>query len=349
MEERLLAGRLAAALYLTGAATGALLLVLPGVDVTRPGLLKALLVVGAVWGLLGLTVVPWRTAPPIVSHLSSFAGLPITAAVMASTGGAASPARFYLLFVVFYCSYFYPPREAALYLAGCMVVHAAPLAYDGNVILDGFVAELAVILPTYAVLGGLLIASKQLQLRLWDGAHALALTDPLTGVSNRRAFETAMELGVSGGDRAVDRTGLLLLDLDDFKAANTLFGHTGGDRVLCAVAEALREAARGGDMVARLGGDEFAILATGSNESGTARLADRVLEALKRADEALALPGFKLGASVGWATFPTPVGDKAQLYAQADLALGAAKASGKSSWRAAGLQWSSPSQHVSTS
>lgn len=349
MEERLLAGRLAAALYLTGAGTACLLLVLPGVDVTQPRVLVALLVAGAVWGVLGLTVVPWRTAPPVVSHLSSFMGLPITAAVMASTGGSASPARFYLLFVVFYCSYFYPPREAVLYLLGSMAVHAAPLAYEAGVAESGLVAELAVIVPTYAVLGALIIASKQLQLQLRERADALALTDALTGVANRRAFEAAMELGAAGGDRAVDRTGVLLVDLDDFKSANTLFGHTGGDRVLCAAAEALREAARGNDMVARLGGDEFVILASGSNEVGTARLAERVLEALRHADEALALPGFRLAASLGWATYPAPVADKAQLYEQADLALGAAKASGKATGRAADPQSTSRSLPVSTS
>jgi diguanylate cyclase (GGDEF)-like protein len=347
-EERLLAGRLASALYLTGAVTGALMLVMPGVHVTATGLVAAIAAGGFAWGLLGWFVIPWRTAPPIVSHLSSFMGLPVTAAVMACTGGAASPARFYLLFIVFYCSYFYPPREAVLYLVGCMAVHALPVLYAGNALDEGFVAELVVILPIYAVLGGLIIASKQLQLSLREKATALALIDPLTGVANRRAFEAAMELGAAGGGRAIDRTGVLLVDLDDFKSANTLFGHTGGDRVLCAAAEALREAARGNDMVARLGGDEFVILASGSNEVGTARLADRVLECLRRADEGLDLPGFRLTASVGWATYPAPVKKRGELLDQADLALAAAKASGKSTGRAAETRAVSRSLPVST-
>ena len=133
----------------------------------------------------------------------------------------------------------------------------------------------------------------------------LALTDDLTGVSNRRAFEAALDALVAGS-RAGDGTGLLLVDLDDFKEANTLFGHTGGDRVLCAAANALRDAARGNDMVARLGGDEFAILATAVTESGMRRLADRLFECIHRADGPLALDGFELNASAGLAVFPDP-------------------------------------------
>ena len=168
------------------------------------------------------------------------------------------------------------------------------------------------------MLGALIIAAKRLQVEMRERADALALSDPLTGVANRRAFEALMDLGRSGG-RASDRIGLLLVDLDDFKTANTLFGHTGGDRVLCAAADALREAARGNDLVARLGGDEFAILATGISRPATERLAQRVLDKVAAADRELDLPGFRLSASVGWATHPDPVEDRAELYRRADI------------------------------
>ena len=185
-----------------------------------------------------------------------------------------------------------------------------------------------------------------------ERADALALADPLTGVANRRAFEVAMDLGRAGA-RTTDQIGLLLVDLDDFKSANTLFGHTGGDRVLCAAAEALREAARGNDVVARLGGDEFAILATGITRKATEQLAERVLHAVAVADRDLGLAGFHLTASVGWATYPDPVADRGELYRQADIALGQAKAEGKAAWRAAatppGAQETSRSLPVSTS
>src|SRR5687768_15361262 len=99
-EERTTAGRFAAALYITGAVTALLLPVMPGVAVGDTAVLVAVAAAGGLWGLLAFAVVPWERVPPIVSLLSSFAGLPITAIVMAETGGATSPARFYLFFMV---------------------------------------------------------------------------------------------------------------------------------------------------------------------------------------------------------------------------------------------------------
>ncbi len=333
-DERRLAGQVAAALYLTGGVTGLLLLVMPGVDVTHPGVLLAVAGAGLLWGAVALKLVPWERSPPMVSHLSSFMGLPITAIVMAETGGASSPARFYLLFIVFYCSWFYPAREAAAYLALCVVVHSLPLVYDTDPVGGGFLAELIVIVPTYVVLGGLISASKSLLVRLREESDLLSLTDPLTGVANRRAFEASLARHV-GGSRATDATGLLFVDLDDFKSANTLFGHAGGDTVLCRAAESLREAARGNDLVARLGGDEFAIIVRGVTEDGMRHVADRVLACVQRADQDLALTGFRLSVSIGWAVYPQHAGTTDELLEHADFALSGAKASGKGRWQAA--------------
>ena len=333
-EERVTAGRFAAALYLIGSATALLLPVMPGVDVDDTAVLIAVAAAGGVWGVLALTVVPWERTPPIVSLMSSFAGLPITAIVMAETGGATSPARFYLFFLIFFCCYFYVPREAAFFVVASMAVYSLPLLYQSGLADSGFVSELLVILPTFAVLGGLIAVSKQLNVRLREESMVMALTDELTGISNRRAFEAAID-AIVGGQRAGDGTGLLLVDLDDFKDANTLFGHTGGDRVLVAAANALRDAARGNDMVARLGGDEFAIMANGVTESGMRRLADRLFECMRRADAGLSLDGFELTASAGWAVFPTQAANSTELFERADQALAEAKMGGKGTWRSA--------------
>jgi diguanylate cyclase (GGDEF)-like protein len=348
-EERRLAGRLAAALYLTGAVTGALLLVMPGVEVTSPEVVLIAVTAGLVWGSAALLVVPWERAHPLVTHLSSSFGLPIVVATMAATGGASSPARFYLMFIVFYASWFYPPRAAVVYVVLCIATHALPLAYDSEPVASGFAAELIVLVPTYLVLGGLIGASRSLLVRLRDESHSLSLTDALTGLANRRSFEAMMSRHV-GGDRRTDGTGLLLIDLDDFKAANTLFGHSGGDRVLKRVAAALRESSRGNDLVARLGGDEFAIVTSGASAEGMGKLADRVLACLRRADEELALPGFKLSASVGFAVYPDHAQTADELIEHADFALSGAKAAGKDRSQAATRrQATSRSRPVSTS
>lgn len=327
-EERRLAGRFAAALYLTGAGTGALLLVMPGVDVRNAEVVLIFVAIGLAWGLAALVLVPWERAPGWVTHASSLFGIPTVIFIMAETGGASSPARFYLMFVVFYASWFYPWRAAAVYVALCMATHALPLVYEPDPVASGFLAELIVLAPTYLVLAWLIGASRALLVRLRDESRSLSLTDALTGVANRRSFEAMMDRHV-GGDRRTDGTGLLLVDLDDFKDANTLFGHSGGDRVLCRAAAALREASRGNDLVARLGGDEFAIVTWGASAMGMDKLAKRVLVCLRRADEELALPGFKLTASVGFAVYPDHAQTADELIEHADFALSGAKAAGK--------------------
>jgi diguanylate cyclase (GGDEF)-like protein len=327
-EERRLAGLVAGGLYATGATTATAILLLPGVPKDHWRTILALAVFGIVWGAACLTAIPWERAHPLVSHLSSAMGFPITALAVAATGGASSPARYYLLFIVVYCSYFYPPSEAIPYLLGCVTVYALPVLYDRGAVDEGFVADLAVMAPTFLVIGGLIIAGKRLLVDLRDRADELARCDPLTGLANRRAFVDALT-AQHGGRRADDVFGLLLVDLDGFKDANTLYGFPAGDEVLREAAAALRSTARAADLVARLGGDEFALLIRGASEQGMQSRASRVLDALRAADERLELSGFRLSGSVGWALYPQDAETGDELVAAADLALRGAKATGK--------------------
>jgi diguanylate cyclase (GGDEF)-like protein len=280
------------------------------------------------WALVCFTVIPWDRAHPLVSHFSTFMGFPATAIVVAATGGARSPAIFYLLFIVAYCAYFYRPKEAWPYLAGCVAVHALPIAYDPGAVEEGLVAELIIIGPTYLLLGGLILAGKRLLVDLRDEARAASLHDSLTGLENRRALMDALYARV-GGERTSDATGLLLLDLDDFKDANTIYGHPGGDQVLRETARALKRAARESDVVARLGGDEFAIVAQGIDTAGMRALSERILWAIRGADVKLELPEFHLRASAGWALYPKDADNVDELIAAADLSMRGAKVSGK--------------------
>ena len=327
-EERRLAGVLAGVLYLTGSVTVLALLVLPGATTAHWEVVVACSVVAAAWGSACVLLIPWETVHPLVSHLSSFGGLPLTAVVMSATGGAQSPARFLLFFVVVYAAYFYPPREAAPHFLGCIAVAGLPLLYDDNALDAHLPAELVIAGATYVVLGGGILAGKALLVDLRNQAVDLSLRDSLTGLCNRRALMELLEKHV-GGQRASDVTGLLLVDLDEFKDANTLFGHPGGDRVLRATADALRHSARGDDMAARLGGDEFAIVARNVNRGVMEKLAQRVLDAIREADRTLALPGFRISASVGWAMAPNDATTVDDLMVKADSALQAAKHSGK--------------------
>lgn len=166
----------------------------------------------------------------------------------------------------------------------------------------------------------------------------MAYADYLTGLPNRARFMAALEearAAAAAGSPAC----VLLVDLDGFKAVNDLAGHDAGDRLLCEVADLLRAGAREEDLVARLGGDEFALLVPGDKEEGTG-LAERLVELLGRpfrlrsADGVLG-PVFAVSGSIGLAEL-VPDDAATATIRQADLALRAAKAAGKSCVRTSG-------------
>src|SRR3954453_16771555 len=151
-EERRLAGQVAGALYLVAAVTALLLLVLPHVEHAHWPVLVGSAAWGVVWGSLCLTAVPWERAHPLVSHFSSSMGFPASIAVVAATGGAESPARYYGLFILVYAAYFYSSREAWPYVLAVVAMYALPLTYDHGIVATGFLAEVIVLGPSYIVL-----------------------------------------------------------------------------------------------------------------------------------------------------------------------------------------------------
>jgi diguanylate cyclase (GGDEF)-like protein len=90
----------------------------------------------------------------------------LTAVLTAASGGAESQARLYLLFVVVFASYFYPRREAVLFIAASGGVLALPLLYESAAVSEGVLRELAIGLPSYAVAGGAIIAGREMAARL---------------------------------------------------------------------------------------------------------------------------------------------------------------------------------------
>jgi diguanylate cyclase (GGDEF)-like protein len=98
------------------------------------------------------------------------------------------------------------------------------------------------------------LAEGQFQSSLW---HGLALTDPLTGLYNRRFAERQLRMEISRARRRCYPLTVVLFDLDRFKEINDRFGHAAGDAVLKGFADRLSHAVREGDLAVRLGGDEF--------------------------------------------------------------------------------------------
>lgn len=158
-------------------------------------------------------------------------------------------------------------------------------------------------------------------------------TDPLTGLGNRRAFEEALRNEIARSDRDGGPVGLVLMDIDHFKAINDVYGHAAGDAVLGEVGRRLRAAVRPYDTVARWGGEEFALLLPNvPSERTLIDIADSLRAAA--AIDTLRLPGDgqvirAVRLSAGGALGPPGAISSDELLAQADAALYAAKRRGR--------------------
>jgi diguanylate cyclase (GGDEF)-like protein/PAS domain S-box-containing protein len=166
-----------------------------------------------------------------------------------------------------------------------------------------------------------------------EALQAMALQDSLTGLSNRRHFDRALDQEFRRSVRAGVALGMILFDVDKFKEYNDLYGHQAGDACLRAIASTIPALLnRPGDIAARYGGEEIALLLPGTTEAGAKALAERVAQAVR--DLAIAHAGSPHGVvtiSAGVEAF-VPVRDvdtAALLVEHADLALYAAKRAGR--------------------
>jgi diguanylate cyclase (GGDEF)-like protein len=157
-------------------------------------------------------------------------------------------------------------------------------------------------------------------LRLLESVETLARHDALTGLFNRREFETRMQEEQSRAQRLGSQCGLLMLDIDHFKAVNDTYGHKAGDELLQTVGVLLRSTLRAHDIVARFGGDEFAVLVTDTNAEQVRAIAARVgVQALEQG----------VSLSIGGSVWPRDNLDASVLFAEADARLYAAKRAGR--------------------
>jgi diguanylate cyclase (GGDEF)-like protein len=164
-----------------------------------------------------------------------------------------------------------------------------------------------------------------------------ATVDEVTGLSNHRRFQEALNHEVVRTRRSGLPTALALVDLDDFKSINDTYGHQLGDAVLEAVAQVIRGACRATDEPARYGGDELAVVLPETDVAG----AWTIGESIRRAVAALevALPDgapLRVTISVGVSALEPGVGDASTLIEAADIALYDAKRSGKNRTRSTG-------------
>jgi diguanylate cyclase (GGDEF)-like protein/putative nucleotidyltransferase with HDIG domain len=157
-----LAGRVSGVLWLSGAVTLLLTLALPGSTIDSLWAVAVIAAFAVVWGALMLSRVPWARSPVRLSHVSTILSLGIVAGLTRVTGGTDSPGLDYLWFVVVYAAFFYTPRQAVAYWLACGVVHALPLLYDGHAVDGNLARELVVVVPIYCLVGGVVVAGREL-------------------------------------------------------------------------------------------------------------------------------------------------------------------------------------------
>jgi diguanylate cyclase (GGDEF)-like protein/PAS domain S-box-containing protein len=161
-----------------------------------------------------------------------------------------------------------------------------------------------------------------------DHTRHVAFHDALTDLPNRALFVDRAEAALALARRESGHVGVILLDLDRFKNVNDSLGHDAGDELIKRSADRLREVLRGSDTVARLGGDEFAILLPGLKSDETARVARKLLEAMR---QPLLVAGreLRVSASLGLAIGPRDGEDVQTLLKSADTAMYRAKDAGR--------------------
>ena len=268
-----------------------------------------------VLGAAALWFIPWgrfvrsprRDLLLLGWSLLSVAAITVMAAC---DGGARSPLALALVLPSIFASLAYSRARV-------LIVGAAAEAALGVLVLIGSPGAGTVVVAAVVLGAVIVIAARQAvfhqEWRRQLSHHSL--TDPLTGLLNRRGFAGASAGAFDGHRRGRAKVALVLIDLDLFKDYNDVYGHAAGDELLRWIGAELGSAVRPGDSVARLGGDEFAVLLPETDAGAAASLVERIGDRL----------AMRVPHCLGVATAPADGDDYDALYKVADAALYARK------------------------
>lgn len=243
------------------------------------------------------------------------------------TRDASTSAQVFFLFPALYAAF-------QLRRTGALMVSAAAIGGDLVVVFLLLPPREAAVSSGYliaviATCVALLVVSGERQDALVAQLKHQAAVDPLTGLFTRRVLDTAASTALTGASSELG-TGLILIDIDNFKTINDGYGHPAGDQVLVQLAKLLLDGTRPTDTVSRLGGDEIAVLIAGCSVSVVTRRAEQILWDVRThpflLEDATMLP---VSISVGIAHLPTHGTDLRSLYSAADSSLYSAKRAGR--------------------
>ena len=200
---------------------------------------------------------------------------------------------------------------------------------------DGRVVDVSLTVSPVADANGRIVSAAIIardmteRVRYEQRLRHLADHDQVTGLFNRRRFDEELKRELARAGRYAEHSAVLSIDIDNFKGVNDSAGHAAGDAVLTHVARVLDRHSRASDVVARLGGDEFALLlsAVGAPEARSA--AENLLTEIRSSPAAYGGRPFRVTASIGVATFESDDATAGEVLVNADLAMYAAKTSGR--------------------
>ena len=163
-------------------------------------------------------------------------------------------------------------------------------------------------------------------------ARSESLTDGMTGIYNRKAFDSHIDELVEKNTESKAPFSLLMLDIDDFKKVNDLYGHQTGDRVILAITNKCRQLIRGEDFLARYGGEEFVIILSGASLKNAIKKAEAICKSIASTryylDDVAGNPTLSVTVSIGVSSLQK-ADTTAMVTQRADKALYAAKQKGK--------------------
>lgn len=163
----------------------------------------------------------------------------------------------------------------------------------------------------------------------YNKLEKISITDSLTGLFNRRHFNSAAEIEFKNSSREKKYFSIVMMDIDNFKKINDTYGHPVGDEVLIACAKAvLKVVKRPGDVIARYGGEEFIVLLINTNLAGTKKVAEDIRGEIEQVQ--VSIPGIKISASFGvYSSIPANEESFENYVKTADEGLYTAKQNGK--------------------
>jgi len=164
-----------------------------------------------------------------------------------------------------------------------------------------------------------------------EGLEQLSDTDELTGLKNRRAFNSSLEAEVKKAVRYDRVFSVLMLDADDLKPVNDRFGHATGDRLIVSIAQVVQESLRETDILARYGGDEFVVILTETAKERAVEVAERIRASVENTSFSEEGERVSSTISVGISSFSEKLQDGIDIMADADKKLYESKRNGKNS------------------